>query len=39
MPSRPNKPSIALLATPETSPSVLYGMYDVLLSVGASMLT
>ena len=35
MPSRPNKPSIALLATPETSPSVLYGMYDVLLSVGA----
>jgi hypothetical protein len=29
------KPSIALLATPETSPSVLYGMYDVLLSVGA----
>lgn len=35
MPSRSNKPSIALLATPETSPSVLYGMYDVLLSVGA----
>ena len=34
MPPRP-KPSIALLATPETSPSVLYGMYDVLLSVGA----
>jgi len=31
----PNKPSIALLATPETSPSVLYGLYDVLLSVGA----
>jgi transcriptional regulator GlxA family with amidase domain len=30
-----SKPSIALLATPETSPSVLYGMYDVLLSVGA----
>jgi transcriptional regulator GlxA family with amidase domain len=29
------KPAIALLATPETSPSVLYGMYDVLLSVGA----
>ncbi len=29
------KPSIALLATPESSPSVLYGMYDVLLSVGA----
>lgn len=34
MPSR-SRPSIALLATPETSPSVLYGMYDVLLSVGA----
>ncbi len=30
-----SKPSIALLATAETSPSVLYGMYDVLLSVGA----
>lgn len=30
-----SKPSIALLATQETSPSVLYGMYDVLLSVGA----
>jgi transcriptional regulator GlxA family with amidase domain len=30
-----SKPSIALLAMPETSPSVLYGMYDVLLSVGA----
>ncbi len=29
------RPSVALLATPETSPSVLYGMYDVLLSVGA----
>jgi transcriptional regulator GlxA family with amidase domain len=29
------KPSIALLAAPETSPSVLYGLYDVLLSVGA----
>src|SRR5919106_3147736 len=26
---------IALLATPETSASVLYGLYDVLLSVGA----
>jgi transcriptional regulator GlxA family with amidase domain len=31
----PRKPSIALLAMPETSPSVLYGLYDVLLSVGA----
>ena len=29
------KPSIALLAAPETSPAVLYGMYDVLRSVGA----
>jgi transcriptional regulator GlxA family with amidase domain len=29
------KPLIALLAAPETSPSVLYGFYDVLLSVGA----
>ena len=29
------KPVIALLATAETSPSVLYGLYDVLLSVGA----
>lgn len=29
------RPSIAILAVPETSPSVLYGMYDVLLSVGA----
>ncbi|KUJ79732.1 GlxA family transcriptional regulator [Ruegeria profundi] len=29
------KPSIALLAAPETSASVLYGLYDVLLSVGA----
>jgi transcriptional regulator GlxA family with amidase domain len=34
MPNK-NRPSVALLATPETSPSVLYGMYDVLLSVGA----
>lgn len=33
--SNRNKPSIALLAMPETSPSVLYGLYDVLLSVGA----
>jgi len=29
------RPSIALLAAPESSPSVLYGLYDVLLSVGA----
>jgi transcriptional regulator GlxA family with amidase domain len=28
------KPSVALLAAPETSSSVLYGLYDVLLSVG-----
>ena len=30
-----SKPLIALLATPETSASVLYGLYDVLLSAGA----
>jgi transcriptional regulator GlxA family with amidase domain len=30
-----SQPSIALLAAPETSPSVLYGLYDVLYSVGA----
>lgn len=29
------KPLIMLLAVPETSASVLYGLYDVLLSVGA----
>ncbi len=29
------KPLIALLAAPETSASVLYGLYDVLLSAGA----
>ncbi len=29
------KPSIALFVVPETSSSVLYGLYDVLLSVGA----
>jgi len=29
------KPDIMLLAAPETSASVLYGLYDVLLSVGA----
>src|SRR5690348_3753241 len=34
MPDHP-KPCIALLAAPETSSSVLYGLYDVLLSVGA----
>jgi len=34
-PVEPGKPLIALLAAPETSPSVLYGFYDVLLSVGA----
>jgi transcriptional regulator GlxA family with amidase domain len=28
------RPSIVLLAAPETSSSVLYGLYDVLLSVG-----
>ncbi len=30
-----DKPLIVLLAAPETSPSVLYGLYDVLYSVGA----
>ena len=29
------KPLVALLASQETSPSVLYGLYDVLYSVGA----
>ena len=29
------RPRIALLAAPETSASVLYGLYDILLSVGA----
>lgn len=29
------RPLIALLAAPNTSPSVLYGLYDVLYSVGA----
>ena len=33
--SQPKKPLIVLLAAPETSASVLYGLYDVLLSVGA----
>lgn len=31
---RQRKPIIALLAASETTPSVLYGLYDVLLSVG-----
>lgn len=31
----PEKPVIALLAAPESSASVLYGLYDVLFSVGA----
>jgi len=30
-----DKPSIVLLAAPDTSASVLYGLYDVLFSVGA----
>jgi len=30
-----SKPRIALLAAPETTPSVLFGLYDVLISVGA----
>jgi len=30
-----NKPLIMLLAAPESSASVLYGLYDVLMSVGA----
>jgi transcriptional regulator GlxA family with amidase domain len=29
------RPRIALLAAPETSPSVLYGLYEVLVSAGA----
>lgn len=32
--THPAKPLITLLAAPETSPSVLYGLYDVLYSVG-----
>jgi transcriptional regulator GlxA family with amidase domain len=31
----PRKPRIALLASPESSPSVLYGLFDVLWTVGA----
>jgi len=30
------KPQICLLASPETSPGVLYGLYDVLSTVGAA---
>ncbi len=33
--TKPKKPLIALLAAPESSASVLYGLYDVLQSVGA----
>lgn len=33
--SNSKKPLVVLLAAPETSASVLYGLYDVLLSVGA----
>ncbi len=33
--SSSKKPLVVLLAEPETSASVLYGLYDVLLSVGA----
>lgn len=33
--ANPSPPSIFLLASAETSPSVLYGLYDVLYSVGA----
>lgn len=33
--SKGKKPLIVLLVAPETSASVLYGLYDVLLSVGA----
>src|SRR5688572_7586279 len=35
MPKR-KKPIVALFAAPETSASVLYGLYDVLQSVGAA---
>jgi len=30
-----HRPRVALLAAPETSASVLYGLYDVLLSFGS----
>ena len=29
------KPRVALFAAPETSPAILFGLYDVLGSVGA----
>ena len=35
MMSKQDKPSVVLLAAPETSASVLYGLFDVLQSVGA----
>ncbi len=31
----PRKPRVALFAAPETSPSILFGLYDVLVSVGS----
>jgi transcriptional regulator GlxA family with amidase domain len=31
----PHKPRVALFAAPETSPAILFGLYDVLGSVGA----
>lgn len=34
--SKRAKPLIALLASAETTPSVLYGLYDVLMTVGAA---
>ncbi len=30
-----NLPRVYLLASPETSPSVLYGIFDILSTVGA----
>jgi transcriptional regulator GlxA family with amidase domain len=30
----PEKPVVAIVAAPESSPSILYGLYDVLLAVG-----
>ena len=34
-PTRLRKPRVALFAAPETSPAILFGLYDVLGSVGA----
>jgi transcriptional regulator GlxA family with amidase domain len=34
--SKPRKALVALLAAPESTPSVLYGLYDVLASVGTA---